>query len=597
VSLAIHLLGRPRLEDASEPYKFRSRKSWALLAYLLLAERPPSRRRLAELFFSEAVDPLRALRWTLAEIRRGLGDGAFLEGDPVVIELPLGTVVDVEVLTRGSWSDAAALPGLGDDLLEGISLRDAAVFESWLLGQQRHIAAASEAILHEAALASMARGQVRTALDFALRAAAMNPLDENHHALLVRLYRLGGDDIAAEQQYMAAVEALDRELGGAPHAALDAARRERRLGGDATTEKASIEAILEAGAAAISAGAVEAGVQSLRSAVRQADHLGLAPLSVRTRLVLAEALIHSLRGLDEEGLEALFAAHDLAIDLGDRTAIAQARAEIGYVDYLRARYDRAERWLTDAIEVADGSPSLMAKATTYLGSVESDRASYSPAIRLLTESIALSRRSGEPKREAYALSMLGRIALLRGDLDSAAHHLDLSIGVVEREHWLAFLPWPQSLRGEVELLRGHPDEASELLTQAFARACQLGDPCWEGMSARGVALVAEARGETERAFAVLADARARSNRLADPYVWLDGYILDVQCGFGRRHDHPDTPQWVDTMRQLAARTGMREMAVRSLLHGAALGNNGDQEAARLLAADIDNPTLDPLLRG
>jgi hypothetical protein len=115
------------------------------------------------------------------------------------------------------------------------------------------------------------------------------------------------------------------------------------------------------------------------------------------------------------------------------------------------------------------------------------------------------------------------------------------------------------------------------------------------MSARGLALVAEATGDTERAFTILSDARTRCNRLADPYVWLDVYILDAQCDLGRRHGHPDTKLWVDTMRKLASRTGMRELTVRSMIHGASLGYEGDADAAALLAADIDNPVLDLLL--
>ena len=130
-----------------------------------------------------------------------------------------------------------------------------------------------------------------------------------------------------------------------------------------------------------------------------------------------------------------------------------------------------------------------------------------------------------------------------------------------------------------------------MLQQAFARACHLGDPCWEGISARGLALVAEALGDPPRAFDVLADARRRCRRLADPYVWLDGYILDAQCELGRRHGHRDLDAWIDTLRELASRTGMKELTVRSLLHGADVGRAGDAEAAALLAADIDNPLL------
>ena len=90
-------------------------------------------------------------------------------------------------------------------------------------------------------------------------------------------------------------------------------------------------------------------------------------------------------------------------------------------------------------------------------------------------------------------------------------------------------------------------------------------------------------------------ARTRCNRLADPYVWLDGYILDAQCELGRRHGHPDTRLWVEAMRELASRTGMRELTVRSLLHGAALGNEGDTAAATLLAANIESPSSARLL--
>ncbi len=129
------------------------------------------------------------------------------------------------------------------------------------------------------------------------------------------------------------------------------------------------------------------------------------------------------------------------------------------------------------------------------------------------------------------------------------------------------------------------------MQQAFARACQIGDPCWEGISARGSALAAEARGQVDEAFAGLVDARVRCNRLTDPYVWLDAYILDALCELGRRHHHPDTRTWVTAMRDLTSRTGMRELEVRSLRHSAALGEAGARDNADLLAANIDNPFL------
>jgi DNA-binding SARP family transcriptional activator len=597
VTLTVQLLGRPRVSrPGGDAYQCRSRKSWALLAYLILSERPPTRSQLSSLLFGDADDPQRALRWSLAEIRRCLeGDGT-LNGDPVILRLEPDVLVDLATLIHGAWSEAVDLPGLGADLLDGAAIRGAAAaFEAWLLSAQRRAAAASEAILHEAALGSMSRGAYDAARDYAVRAAAMSPLDENHQALLIRLYRLSGDYAAAQTQFAACSQLFERELGVAPGPAIAAAMREMRHEGSTVTDDASIEAIVEAGSAAVSAGAVEAGLQSLRTAVWLADRSAAGSLRVTARLVLAEALIHSLRGTDEEGLATLHDADRIALANDDPEAVAQARAELGYVDFLRAHYDRAEFWLTNAIDVAAGAPSITAKATTYLGSVESDRANYGRAVTLLEQATELSRATGDHRRECFGRSMLGRITLVRGELDAATDHLHAAIALAERDHWLAFLPWPQALLGAVQLARADPAGAAETLQQAFARACQLGDPCWEGVSTRGLALVAEATGDSDRAFDLLADARARCNRLANPYVWLDVHILDAQCDLGRRYGHPDTPRWVETMRRLASRTGMTELIVRSMLHGAALGHDGDAAAAALLAADIDNPQLRSLL--
>jgi DNA-binding SARP family transcriptional activator len=187
----------------------------------------------------------------------------------VVLELPTDAVVDVDVVTRGSWADAVRLPGLGAELLDGIAIQSAPAFEAWLLSEQRHIAAASEAILHEAALGSMSSGDHHLAIGYAIRAALMSPLDENHQALLIRLYRLTGDDAAAEQQFEACCELFSRELGSAPGPAVHAALGEKRIHAEPVDDPASVEAIVEAGSAAVAAGAVEAGVQSLRTAVRR----------------------------------------------------------------------------------------------------------------------------------------------------------------------------------------------------------------------------------------------------------------------------------------------------------------------------------------
>ena len=74
MTLSFRLLGTPSIESDGVPaYRFRSRKSWALLAFLHLSDQPPSRVRLADLLFATTQDPLGALRWNLARTAQRTG--------------------------------------------------------------------------------------------------------------------------------------------------------------------------------------------------------------------------------------------------------------------------------------------------------------------------------------------------------------------------------------------------------------------------------------------------------------------------------------------------------------------------------------------
>ena len=215
-----------------------------------------------------------------------------------------GPSVDVDVLVHGHWNDARRAPGLGPDLLDGVAIAHAEPFEAWLLSQRRRLSAAAESIVHEAALGLLARGELERARELAVQATVMSPLDENHQALLIRIYRLAGDDDGGRppaHAWSADRRARARHVArcrGARWRRGSARRRSRR------SDPASIDAVTEAGAAAVSAGALAAGVASFETAVRMADLSGADEPAGAARLVLAEALIHTLGGLDEAGLAA-----------------------------------------------------------------------------------------------------------------------------------------------------------------------------------------------------------------------------------------------------------------------------------------------------
>jgi len=89
----------------------------------------------------------------------------------------------------------------------------------------------------------------------------------------------------------------------------------------------------------------------------------------------------------------------------------------------------------------------------------------------------------------------------------------------------------------------------------------------------------------------LNEARTRCTRLPDAWLWVEGYCLDALCRLGTERQHPDTGRWISDLESLAARTGMRELIARAYLHRGRTGDRGAWEAARVLAAEVDNPAV------
>lgn len=256
MNAVVRLLGAPSVETGGAPVPApRGRKSWALLAYVLLAERPPSRQRLAALLFPDAEDPLGALRWSLADLRRTLSSYAEIGGDPVAIRLSDDATTDIEMLEHGITEP---LDSLGGELLEGLTLEGCPAFETWLQVERHRLASAGEALLRELALRELSAGRPDAAVGVATALVGRNPLDETNQVLLVRCLAAAGSHQAAADQVRRCEELFGTELGTAPSPALRAAADARPMASmqQLTHGSAAAAAQLEAGQAAVNAGAI-----------------------------------------------------------------------------------------------------------------------------------------------------------------------------------------------------------------------------------------------------------------------------------------------------------------------------------------------------
>ncbi len=189
----------------------------------------------------------------------------------------------------------------------------------------------------------------------------------------------------------------------------------------------------------------------------------------------------------------------------------------------------------------------------------------------------------------------GSYHLLREEIEDAVHVLDWAIDEVEGRGMAAFMPWPESFRGEIDLILGDLPAAEARFEHAFALGCQVGDPCWEGISLRGLGLVAAARGDLSRGFESLVEATRLCRRLPDTYLWIEVYALDALCAIAVEHGAESTVRWIDRLESVAARRGIRELVLRAAVYRARIGEPGAVSVARSLAAEIDNPAVERLL--
>ena len=591
VALTIQLLGRPQIvRDGAPVVGPRGHKTWALLAYLLRADARRSREVVAGLLFSEADDPLGALRWTLSEIRRVLGSADSFLGDPVEPALPPGTVVDVDVVLRGTWQDAIDLPGLGRRFLEGVNPAAGATFELWLENEQRQLASAAEDIFHEGALANLAHGNVDTALDLASRLVQLNPLDENAQELYVRCLASAGHVERARRQVEACVQLFRDELGVEPTGALREAA-EVRPPRARPSGRAGVLAQLEAGEAAFAAGAVNAGLGILQQAAVDAEAGADPHLLAKALVTLGSALVHAARGSDEEGSAVLHRAIEVTTESGNDPLAATAHRELGYVEFLRGRYARADAWLSRAVELADPGSEERAWVLAVLGAARTDTGHHAAARELLTEASERARVSGASRAEGWARSFLGRLHLLRGAAAAGRAELETAIDIARRQGWNSFVPWPESFLAEIDLDEGAVDVAARGFEHAFAMGCQLGDPCWESLAARGLGRVAAASGDLTLAMELLADAPRRCRRLPDSYRWVEAYALSALADVAVDAGVDDAGPAITELETLASRHGMRELVAMATTLRARRGEPGALDTAVLMASELDNPLV------
>jgi DNA-binding SARP family transcriptional activator len=240
----IHVLGDLRVFRRGKRLSLPpSKKTRALLVYLVATARSHSREHLCDLLWEGPDDPRAALRWSLAKLR------PLLETDCAT---RLVTDRDrVAFAAIGAETDLACLSALAEagvpsataealeqaarlftgEFAEGLDLPACFRFHEWCVAERERWSAFRLTIL--TALVDRLRDTPEAALVHARARVAIDPLDEGGHAAVIRLLAALGRQREALRQYEYGCQVLTAELGARPgpelESAVAAARQPRRL--------------------------------------------------------------------------------------------------------------------------------------------------------------------------------------------------------------------------------------------------------------------------------------------------------------------------------------------------------------------------------
>jgi tetratricopeptide (TPR) repeat protein len=532
----------------------------------------------------------------------GPSTGVTLDGDPLRLALQPPWRCDAVELVGAGAIPRLDPHNLTGQLLEGLSFADCPVFDSWLADQRYRLENCAQSVLYESSVSAMASGDPRAAAELATLALQRDPFHTDCNAVLVRALVAMGEHRHA-REHVTKCGNLYRDELGLPlppeiRRALSGAAPEADPGMPATV--ATVRSYLDAGGASLSAGAVDRGLDQLRLAVALAQRTPDRHLLAESLVTLAGAMIHQAGGRGAEVADFLHRALSAEAPPaespsegydGASPTTAAAYRELGYLSVQRGVPDRAAGWLERASAAAAGFPEEQARVLAIQGMLASDTARYGDAVDALTASGKLAREVRNRRQQAFSSALLGRVWLLRGELDLAAKALDHALEWIAAEHWTAFEPFVAGVRGETYLAAGDLEAAAEMIDRSWVMADLAGDHCYMALAAGAEARLFLAHGD-------LAAAQHWVERGMEPkpwYLWYSARLLDVAAEVAIAARSERAGEVVERLGALASRSGMREFVVRAQSHRAVLGDETAAQAVPWLAKEIDSPALTAFL--
>jgi predicted ATPase/DNA-binding XRE family transcriptional regulator len=190
-----------------------------------------------------------------------------------------------------------------------------------------------------------------------------------------------------------------------------------------------------------------------------------------------------------------------ARDSGDQHILAQVLYLLAWAANNTGAYQRAEALGTEALGLftALGGTGEHADALFLLGQVAIYSGDYERAKRLFTDSLARLRDGGDEHGTARVQGALGAALLNLGNVAGARAALEESLAVNRRYHDRWSLAMTLTVLGHVSLADSDHTRAQALLAEAASQFADTGNLMYVPWCLEGLAEVAAARGDNQRA--------------------------------------------------------------------------------------------------
>jgi predicted ATPase/DNA-binding SARP family transcriptional activator len=259
------------------------------------------------------------------------------------------------------------------------------------------------------------------------------------------------------------------------------------------------------------------------------------PTIPRVRALQGAGMLATSQNANEHGRKRIEEALALARQLGDTWGIAASQNLLGTHSLLGGDEERAVALHDESVVLFRevGDQRMLSAATANLGVSAFSRGDYDRAVDLLEESLTIARSLQSTKDVAMMLNTLGLATLCQSHVDEGEALLRESLALAEQGEFKVVVLWGLEGLAAVAAARGEAERAARLLGASDGLAEALAVPLIEIPYVRPIRerSVAAARGELQEPAFAAALAEGRSMTLEDAIAYALAGNAPGVCDF------------------------------------------------------------------